>query len=47
MRDGALSERVLVVTQPGDTVRMRFDRAWNLNHDTEPANDVYAIGVCA
>lgn len=46
MQEGDLSERVLVVTQPGTTVRMRFDRAWNLNHDNEPANDVYAIGVC-
>lgn len=46
LQDDVLPARVLAVTQSGETVRMRFDRAWNLNHDNEPANDVYAIGVC-
>ena len=46
MREGVLTDLVLVVTQQGDVERMDFDSAWAVVQDDEPANDVYVVGAC-
>lgn len=46
IREGVLSDRVLVVTQQGSVERVGFDAAWAVAHDSESANDVYVIGAC-
>lgn len=47
MVEGEMVDRVLVVTQGGESVRMDFDRAWSVATDDEHANDVYVIGACS
>lgn len=44
--DGQAADTVLVVTQGNDVQRMDFDRAWQLSHNSDRADDVWTIGVC-
>lgn len=41
-----LADTVVVVDSGADARRISFDRAWDLNHDGERANDVWVVGTC-
>lgn len=41
-----LAEDVVVVDSGAESYRLPFDRAWDLNHDDERANDVWVVGTC-
>lgn len=43
---GVLADEVVVVDSGADAHRLPFDRAWDLNHDDERANDVWVVGTC-
>ena len=43
---GVLADEVVVVDSGADSHRLPFDRAWDLNHDDERANDVWVVGTC-
>lgn len=45
-RTDVLAEDVVVVDSGSDAHRLDVDRAWDLNHDDERANNVWVVGTC-
>lgn len=43
---GTIPATVVVVKRTGDVIRMDFDRAWTVAHNSNAADDVWVVGAC-